>query len=160
MHYEVFVLLFLRRGDGLLLLRFHHGGASETGLQVFHLQRTGGARPELQSVDVCGYGELLFFHSSASGVLDADAEDGEVGEFHAASFEEQLLDTRHHVGDDPLYGTCRIWGVVSRHVFSELVDVNGALFHREGIPFAEGVTAFHIVLFQDVLDHNCFTLKG
>ena len=54
----------------------------------------------------------------------------------------------------------RIWGVVSRHVFSELVDVNGALFHREGIPFAEGVTAFHIVLFQDVLDHNCFTLKG
>ena len=92
-------------------------------------------------------GEVLLAVGTALGVLDAQGEDGKVGNLHVLALQEQLLDAAYHVGEHTLDGTLGEWRVVTGHVGSQLVQVDGLLDVGVGKPRV-------LVLFQYVQNHN------
>ena len=87
-------------------------------------ERSCGTGTQLYTLDVLRGIELLLRFSSLF-VLDADREDGEVGEFHVLALQQNLLDASDHVGEHPLDGAGGERRVVIRHVLGELVQPDG-----------------------------------
>ena len=93
-------------------------------------QVAGSTGTEFHTLDVGRSRELTFAFSTAP-VLDADGEDGKVGNLHVLALQQQFLDTVHHVGEHASDGSLGEWCVVVRHVL-------GQSFERHGL-FDDGV---------------------
>ena len=123
------------RGTGTLRCG---AGFLQRSLQVQALgdQFAGGTGTQFHALDVLRHGEDVLAHGTAV-VLDAEREDGEVGNLHVLALQQQFLDARHHVREYPFDGTLRVRCVVVRHVFGQCIQVDGLLDHGEGKPFPE-----------------------
>ena len=104
-------------------------------VQVLGDQLAGGTGTELHALDVLRHGELAG-GGLASGVLDAEGEDGKVGNLHVLAFEQQLLDAADHVGEHAVDGSLGERGVVVRHVLGQTVQVDGLFDDRVGVVLA------------------------
>ena len=93
-----------------------------------------GTGTQLYALDVLRGVELLLRFRSLF-VLDADREDGEVGEFHVLALQQNLLDASDHVGEHPLDGAGGERRVVIRHVLGELVKPDGLVNDGVSEPF-------------------------
>lgn len=100
-------------------------------------QVAGSTGTEFHTLDVGRSGEGTFAFSTAP-VLDADGEDGEVGNLHVLALQQQLLDAAAHVGEHPLDGSLGERGVVVRHVLGQSFERYGLLNHRVGEILAVG----------------------
>ena len=114
-------------------------GAAEGGYEVEALagEGAGGSGTELDAFNVAGHLELFFALGSSLGVLDADGENGEVGQLDVLTLQKQLLDTAYHVGEHAVDGSFREGGVVTGHVGGELGKAYCFLDDGVGIPLAE-----------------------
>ena len=119
--------------------------AAYGGVEVGGGQLTGGSGTELQAGDELRHTEVFLRRGTALH-LQADGEDGKVGELDVLAEQKQFLGADHGIGEDALDGSLTERGVVACHVLRQLVETDGLLHGDPGVPLAERLGDFLVLV--------------